>query len=327
MKPQTSVRSIDHVVFRNKKAQGDGNDATFFAVGQSANSSTWTVYKVENEGEGDEARLVWKPILEGLDGDVNQMVVEGDNLIIVGSFTRANGQPITPFIATFDIRKEEWNRMPMVSSPTWNMTAGPNERPEIETIAQGQSGHMFIGGRFRSVNGAGCINVCWWDGQQWKTLSKAHNASFGLDGGVVTIIKQMSAASLWVGGNFTTVFGKKESDTSSNNLIEFNLATLRWNSIGQMSNPVPGTVNAIAAQGKSVFVAGQGSNEQIPFVMHWDSAGKWTDIGKNAFRTGTIEDIQIMPDDKDRAIIAGNFTLSNGGMLQSVVVSTIKFFH
>jgi hypothetical protein len=166
----------------------------------------------------------------GLDGDVNTLVVQGNNLFIGGKFVYATNS--TPLLVNH-VAKWDGSRLsalgsgmdgpvnalaaganntlyaggvfndPARSLAQWNGSAWAqvgNDPGPIDVRALAVSGtNVFVGGIFSAVDTLSTTNITVWDGSSWSAIGA------GLSGVTNSVVHSLLVAgnTLYAGGNFS----------------------------------------------------------------------------------------------------------------------------
>lgn len=202
-------------------------------------------------------------ILNGVNGIVNAIAVDGDIIYVGGQFTNAGGTPVQN-LARYSI-----------SSRTWaNMSSGISGTNAFVSTILVDGNQVYVGGTFSRAGNASANNIAVWnkEDQRWSVLGSAEQ---GVAGNVNAIAKGPDG--LYVGGSFSSAGG-----VASNSVA-------RWDSTGwhSLAGGVNGSVNAIAVLENRVFVGGE-------FNMAGDTAvnniARWyADSGSWSRLTGVME--------------------------------------
>ncbi|MFZ2654923.1 MAG: fibronectin type III domain-containing protein [Victivallales bacterium] len=132
----------------------------------------------------------WSALGTGMDGSVNALVFDGIFLYAGGFFTSADGVSANS-IALWDD-----------ASTTWAPLGTGMYYQEVNSLAVDSSGYIYVGGTFTAAGIVSASNIAQWDNNlfTWHALgsgAKSTVRALAVDG-----------ATLYVGGNFTSVGGK-----------------------------------------------------------------------------------------------------------------------
>lgn len=169
-------------------------------------------------------------ILNGVNGTVNSIVIDGDIIYVGGQFTNAGGTPVQN-VARYSI-----------SSRTWaNVTGGISGTNAFVSTIMLDGDNVYVGGTFSRAGSLTVNNIAIWNRttQAWSALGT------GVQGNVNAIAKGPDG--VYVGGSFSSAGGVASSSVA------------RWDGTAwhSLAGGVNGSVNAIAVLGNRVFVGGQ----------------------------------------------------------------------
>jgi hypothetical protein len=200
----------------------------------------------------------------GLDGDVNTIVISGTDVYVGGSFTRAGP------IAAKSLAK--WDSI----GNSWSVLGAGVIGGDVRALAL-QGNTLYVGGSFMSAGGSPAHYIAQWDtiGQTWSTLTS--NGKEGVSDFVSALA--ISGTKVYVGGFFTRV-GLPDGPVTDYFAV-WNSDTSIWTTVN------PGLkyyVDAIAVHGTDVYVGGgfypqMGSN--FDGLARWDTVGvgnQWSGI-------------------------------------------------
>lgn len=203
-------------------------------------------------------------ILNGVNGIVNAITVDGDIIYVGGQFTNAGGTPVQN-IARYSI-----------SSRTWaNVTNGITGTSAFVSTIMIDGNDVYVGGTFSRAGGGSANNIAVWNktDQRWRTLGSG--ATEGVQGGVLAIAKGPDG--FYVGGNFSSAGGVASSGVA------------RWDGTAwhSLAGGVNGYVNAIGVIENRVFVGGEfnlAGDTAVNNIARW-----YTDSAQWSRLTGVME--------------------------------------
>jgi len=101
----------------------------------------------------------WAQLSGGLVGSVNDMLIDGDNLIVVGAFNRVGQTIVANNVAAFHIGHRNWDTFNQGIQGTANVVAKVGK-------------YIFVGGSIGSASGRTINdNIAVWDGEKWQALN------------------------------------------------------------------------------------------------------------------------------------------------------------
>ena len=195
----------------------------------------------------------------GLDGDVNTIVISGTDTYVGGDFTRAG-----PIAANYIAR---WN------GSSWSALGAGVDFHVLALALQGNT--LYVGGRFTSAGGNTAHYIAQWDtgGQTWSPIN-----SGGKEGVTASVSAlAITGTRMYVGGYFDRVGWPDGPATDYFAVLNTNAIT--WTTV----NPgLKNYVDAIAVHGTDVYVGGGfypngGSN--FDGLVRWDTLhNQWSGI-------------------------------------------------
>ncbi|WP_298481223.1 PQQ-dependent sugar dehydrogenase [uncultured Maribacter sp.] len=258
---------------------GYGTEAKIYKIiGGDANNDPSTV---SINGIG-----AWKDIGNGVNGSIEALVEKDGNIFVGGSFSEVeNGIDINNF-ASYN-KTDGWKSLGDI---------GPNGK--VKAIAIAETGYIYIGGEFSSVDGVSAKNIAVWNGLNWNSLSSGTN-------GPVSKIAIDSKGYVYVGGAF---------ETAGNTLVN-NTAVWKgnqWEGLISLNSGVPGTNNEV----RSIAID---ENDVVYFGGNFDSAGginanriaAWDGFNWGTLGEGTSGFVQAILAIENYIYIGGNFILAN----------------
>jgi hypothetical protein len=165
---------------------------------------------------------------------VNAIAIQGNNLVVGGSFRTANFSPNSQSTNIALHNGVEW--LPMSGGVNSNVNA---------IVVLG--GDVYAGGRFNMAGGVQAGRIARWDGSGWSSLGSGIVGS----GNISVFGLADAGGNIYAGGNFTNAGGITVS-----RIAKWDGAS--WSALGSglsrsVSTP---TVNVLGARGNDVFVGG-----------------------------------------------------------------------
>jgi len=199
----------------------------------------------------------------GINGTVQAVAVQGNDVFLAGNFTEAGGLVVR--------NVARWNNVTFA----WSQL-GTGVRGQVLAVAA-MGRYVYVGGRFDEAGGVAVRNLAAFDLQtgQWSALLDA--GSNGVDATVRVLTADNGL--LYVGGDFQSA-----GSVASPCLARYNPATGSWdrmiNSITSLSVADP-SVSAIAFNGADMYVGGEfdridgvnGTNVIRKTASGWESLG------------------------------------------------------
>ncbi len=194
-------------------------------------------------------------ILNGVNGIVNAIAVDGEIIFVGGQFTNAGGTPVQN-IARYSTNSRTWAKLGNASGVT-----GDNAFVS-SILIDGNS--VYVGGTFTSAGGRPASNVAVWD----KTTSQWSSLGSGVEGNVNAIAKGPDG--MYIGGSFSSAGG-----VASNSIARWD--GTEWHGL---AGGVSGFVNSIAVLNNSIFVGGgfdKAGDTVLNNVARWRAdSGIWS---------------------------------------------------
>lgn len=244
----------------------------------------------------------WSGVGDGVDGDVNTVIVDGSNNVYIGgNFARI----CTPNCGSGTVVNHvaKWN------GTTWSgLGFGLND--QVYTLALDGAGTLYAGGEFygRCIDAACTFNsslfvrqIGKWDGSIWSSLPND-----GLNGAVNTIL--VSGSDLYAGGRFT-----KSGDTTVTNLNHITkLSSNAWSALPNMG--LDGDVDALFMDGSDLFVGGAFTQTNDGSVSNLNSiaklsSGVWSGF-PNGGLGGTLDPVKAFGKLNSTLYVGGEFLQS-----------------
>jgi hypothetical protein len=216
----------------------------------------------------------------GVDAQVNTIVVLGSDVYVGGNFVHAGGNPVN-YIAMWDGTK--WN----------TLGTSPNEGVNNNVYGIGTFGtDLYVGGNFTTAGGSSAAYVAKWSNNGWSSLGS----------GVNHLVNAVAVGKneVYVGGNFTTAGGN-----SANYIASWNGTT--WSSLGTPTNGVNSTVYTLVTYGDTVFVGGKfttAGGNSASYLAKWNTH-VWTPLG-----AGVNNPVYALAINGTNLIVGGSFTAS-----------------
>ncbi|GAC1384226.1 MAG: hypothetical protein NVSMB42_01890 [Herpetosiphon sp.] len=228
----------------------------------------------------------WNTLSNGLgnayggSGTVNSIATKNGKVYVAGSFSNAgrdskgNGGIVATGIAQWD--GTSW-------APLGNGTGAQQSSSATPVNAVSTVGNdVYIGGAFDSVDNVPARRIARWDGAAWSEVAGGISTCFGSPctsgSGEVKVLAADGNGGLYAGGNFNT------AGTTPASSIAHLVGTV-WQPMGTgiMANGGPGTVNALAVDGASVYVGGEfakAGGSSAKRIARWDNAAQtWSPLG------------------------------------------------
>ena len=201
----------------------------------------------------------------GVGGFVEDLTISGNDVYVVGGFSRVYQNATTPLSAN---NVAKWN------SATGNWSAlgggdglsanGVNQRVDDVLVS---SGNVYLGGAFTvAYNAAGnsvfANGVARWNGSAWVALGNGGAATAnGVSGGQAWVHGlALIGNDLYVGGSFTKVINNTGNEVSANYVARWNTATNTWAALGTGSgdkaNGTDFSISALAVSGTDLIIGG-----------------------------------------------------------------------
>lgn len=221
----------------------------------------------------------WQPLWAGLSGRVNALAVYGGALVAAGSFSSADGIPVSN-IASWD-------------GASWSaLGSGLFGYPGVAALAV-YDGELVATGGFSSSGGTALARIAAWDGADWRALG----AGLSGIGGATLLVR---GTDLYVGGQFAQAGGAPAVNVA------------RWD--GAAWHPLGGglveRVAALTVFGGELIAGGNihtASGQPAGPVMRWDGSA-WIEI------PGDPIEVKCLAVHDGRLVAGGTF-LSVAGIL------------
>jgi hypothetical protein len=270
----------------------------------------------------------WEPI-PGLDGAVDIIRTNGNDLIVGGLFDSVNGDSSMSHIAKWSgssweplgIGTNDWvtsvafdsNDIYVGGSFTsaggqsntgfiarwdgtnWN-SLGSGLNLHVSTLLM-NGDSLYVGGAFRNAGGnPDADKIAIWNGSNWEAMDK------GFNDWVYTIA--IHNGKIYAGGNFTAA----GIDTSVKFIAKWNNANSNWEPFG---NGLNSTVQHIGFNGDEMYIGGfftdAGGDPNADHIAKWNGTG-WEGIGPGL--NGQFSEVQEFTFDGGDMYVVGNFNVA-----------------
>lgn len=219
-----------------------------------------------------------------LDGSVNAIVADGQDVYVGGTFTTAGGQPAS--------RIARWD-----GSRWWPLGDGLNG--PVHSIFV-QDGQVYAGGGFSGAGGVTLNGVGRWNGSSWSALGTGLAANFKVRAMAAYNGRIFAAGSFFViqpGGTLIRALAQWDGE--------------RWSAVGTGVN---GDVNALAVYGGRLVAGGQfttAGGAPANRLAAWDGAA-WSALGAGV-GGGVLPAVNSLAVQGDALIAGGTFTTAGDG--------------
>jgi hypothetical protein len=232
--------------------------------------------------------LVGNPI-NGLDGPVRALAVNGTDLYLGGDFSNIDG-----------IRT---NRIAKWDGHSWSDLQG-GVNGNVWAIAVSGS-NVYVGGDFTSAGGKTANGIAKWDGRNWSTLGTGVNGRKDAFGSPAVYALATSGNDLYAGGRFATA-----GDVLANGIAKWNGHT--WVALGGgvRTGIYEGVVRALAIQGQDLYAGGQfidAGGEAAYNIAKW-SGGRWSALGTGI--RGNLEEVLSLGVSGNDVYAGGRFIMA-----------------
>ena len=194
------------------------------------------------------------------------VAVSGQDVYVGGRFSRAGDQPARN-IARWNATSKNWSALGEgITGPVLAITMMGNE--------------VVAGGRFDSAGTIAANNIARWSGGAWKRLGEGDANGIGTPFFDEVRAFAVSGQDLYVGGYFLQAGGK-----DANSIARWNSGSNAWSTLGDdpITNGVEGSVNALVANGGTLYVAGAigaAGELLVNNLAVWNSANStWDSLG------------------------------------------------
>ena len=226
----------------------------------------------------DKQSSAWSTLGAGVDGDVDALAVQGDNLIVGGDFAHAGTVP-TRNIAMCNISTKAWSAMGDGAHRTVGAIAtnGSNVYASVYNVLSNGQWYDYLGK---------------WDGAAWSLFSNGTNAGF------IDVLAWVDST-LYAGGSFYS----SDDGTVLNGIARIRSGGV-WNPLrGGLSNPA----YALAVSNDSLFVGGSFAQvDGVPdtALAEWNG-NDWDALGTPGFN-GPV--LALAADGTGGVYAGGNFS-------------------
>lgn len=201
----------------------------------------------------------------GVGGFVEDIAISGNDVYVVGGFSRVYQNATTPVSAN---NVAKWNSATGVWAALGGgdglSANGVNQRVDDVLVS---GGNVYIGGAFTvAYNAAGnsvfANGVARWNGATWAALGNggAANANGVMGGQAWVHGLALIGNDLYVGGSFTKAINNTGNEISANYVARWNTTTNTWGALGtgsgEKANGTDFSLNALAVSGTDLIVGG-----------------------------------------------------------------------
>lgn len=215
-----------------------------------------------------------------LNGFVQAIAIDGNNIYAGGNFTNANNSGASvdaaDYLAMFD--GANWNAIGTGS--LGNGSLGGTVRAIVF------NGDLYVGGSFINVNNNGTVineadYVAKWDGADWGALGPGT----AIDSHVYAL--KLVGNDLYVGGSFTNAGGV----VNANRIAKYTVNTGTWSAVGNLA-AFNGAVYSIAELGGNLVVGGAFTNAdglaEADYIAKFDGT-TWSALGSDGSGNGSLD--------------------------------------
>lgn len=250
----------------------------------------------------------WHSLGSGVDGEVFQIAIDGDDVYAVGRFAMA-GAVNANQIARWD--GAIWQ--PVGSGE------GPDSSGNVNAVAV-KDGDVYVGGRFEAIDGVPAVAIAAWNGVSWSSLGHGLGSinfdGDGLDpyGEVRTIL--LDGNDVIAGGRFEAA-GYGTTFLTVNNIARWR--NNAWQALGQgmsdTNDPYAASVETLLRIGNKLYAGGtfnRADNKVANNIAAWDGQA-WGALGSGlandsfAYRT-----VRSLANRNGLLVAAGNFVGAGG---------------
>lgn len=217
----------------------------------------------------------------GLTGVCYALTISGTELYVGGDFIGAGGKP-APFIAMYDISKDQWTSLGMGLNGICYALA-----------VSGTT--LYVGGEFTMAGGNPANNIAMYDISKkiWNPLGS------GINGTCMAL--SVSGANLYAGGSFNSA-----GDLSANNIAMYNVSG--WSVLGSGLNDV---CSSLAVSGENLYMGGgfniAGGVSSNFIAMYNTTNGQWSTLG-----SGLNNYCNVLYMSGTNLYVGGDFTTAGG---------------
>jgi hypothetical protein len=226
-------------------------DGTLVNEMASWNGAVWTAYSADT--------------LVGTNatGEVDQLLVTGDTLLVLGNFSSIAGVNA--------------NGIAMYHGGVWSQFAGGLYGYGLAAISF--NGKLYIGGRFTQAGNVNAMAIATLSNGTWLPLAHLSYQNVGWASDEVTAIATTDRY-VFIGGNFETIAGQ-----TCNHVAAYDKQASTWITLG---SGVDGDVRSLAVQGNNLIVGGTFNHAGAVSTRHiaeYNMVSKlWSPMGNGAHR-------------------------------------------
>ncbi len=267
----------------------DKNGAPIFEKRNSINKiTTFTWNSVTGSG------------INGVNGTVNVIAINGSDVYVGGSFTSlGDGTTSAKNIAKWN--GSSWSVLPVGGSN------GVNNTVKAISIS---GPDVYVGGYFTAFGDGTQVNhIAKWDGNGWSRLGNA-----GIDGLAHNVYAiAASGSDVYVGGSFNLL---GDNTTSVKSIAKWN--GTEWSALTSgVSNGVNNTVYAIAVSGTNVYIGGNfvtlgDGTTSAKHIVKWDGSS-WAALTSGG-SNGVDNDVWTISISGTDVYVGGSFTVLGDGV-------------
>ena len=234
--------------------------------------------------------LVSNPI-NGLDGPVRALAVNGTDLYLGGDFTKIDGMSA--------------NRIAKWDGHSWSDLQG-GVNGNVWAIAVSGS-NVYVGGDFTSAGGKTANGIAKWDGRNWSTLGTGINGRKDAFGSPAVYALATSGNDLYTGGRFATA-----GDVLANGIAKWNGHTWVGLGSGVRTGTYEGVVRALAIQGQDLYAGGQfiHAGGVVAYNIAKWNGHRWSALGSGV--RGNLEHVLALGVSGSDVYVGGMFTTAAG---------------
>jgi hypothetical protein len=234
--------------------------------------------------------LVSNPI-NGLNGPVRCLAVNGTDVYVGGDFTSIDGRPI--------------NRIARWDGHSWSdLNGGVNG--SVWAIAFSGSG-LVVAGDFTSAGGKPMNRIARWDGQEWSPLGPGVGGRQDDLGSATIYALAVMNNNIYAGGRFA-----RAGDTQVNGIARWDGKT--WTGLGEgvRTGIYEGVVRVLAIHKEDLYVGGQfmmAGDITAHNIARW-TGNRWFSLGEGV--RGNLEQVLAMSVSGNDLYVGGVFTTAGG---------------
>lgn len=244
-----------------------------------------------------------------LNGLVQVIAIDGNNIYAGGNFTNANnsGTPVdaADYLAMFD--GANWNAIGTGSGGNGSLGG------TVRAIALNGS-DVYVGGSFINVNNNGIVineadYAAKWDGNDWGTLG----TGTPIDSHVYAL--KLVGNDLYVGGQFTNAGGV----VNANRIAKYTVNTGAWSTVGTPA-ALSGSVYSIAELGGNLLVGGAFTDAdglaEADYIAKFNGTS-WSALGSDGSGNGSLDKyVYALAISNNDLFVGGAFTnVNNNGTI------------